>query len=178
MQPVQNNLKANVVRSPRQGLSARGRLTATVLQLAELQSDAPVNLEHLRDALDEVLVLDCRFPFHLAAFVKEKVGHSRVAVALLVEAANRVRDSRRQAGRTSLLPFALRPLVHRVVWTQGEAAYAMAYQVRHFGWAMPTPLRAALGDVVGRTRARAGETADDSDPVHSRRPLQPVLASA
>jgi hypothetical protein len=183
MQPVQNPRDAvKVGRGPHGGLSARGRLTATVLDLAEQPSPETLGqLAELRDTLDDVLALDCRFPFHLAAFVKEKIGRSRLAVALLVEAANRVGESRRRAGRNSGLPFALRPLVHRIVHTPGEAAYAMAYQVRNFGWAMPTPLRVALTDVVGRPSEGASGP-DESDPAHSRRPasraLQPVLASA
>lgn len=182
MQPVQNIQHIDEFRGTRQGLSPRGRLTATLLALAEeQQTDASINLSDLADVLDEVLALDCRFPFHLAAFVKEKIGRTRVAVALLVEAANRVGESRRRAGRSMVLPFALRPLVHRIVGTAADAAYAMAYQVRHFGWAMPTPLRLSLTEVLHRS----GDTSlnvDDADPAPSaapaRRALQPILASA
>jgi hypothetical protein len=85
-----------------------------------------------------VLAQDARFPFHLAAYVREKTGRKRLALALLVETANRARR----------VAFSLRPVVARLVREGPDAAYVMAYQVRHFGWAMPSALRMALEEVV------------------------------
>lgn len=162
-------------------LSARGRLTAAVLALAERpESDAGL-LSRTRDVLDEVLVADARFPFHLAAYVTERLDRPRVAVALLVEASNRVVDVRRRAGRVATAPLSLRTLVRRIVRGPGDAAYAMAWQVRHFGWGMPSMLRASLTDVLQRTR-EPQDGDDEADPAHSSRPapraLQPALVPA
>lgn len=180
MQFAINDGRVDAARSSRNELSARGRLTATILDCAQRQDEGSTNLSEIRVTLDEVLVHDCRFPFHLAAYVKERCGCTRVAIALLVEAANRVGVARRRAGRPCVLPFALRPLVHRVVRTPSEAAYAMAYQVRHFGWAMPTPLRAALTEVVHRNGGTSRICADGEEAVSRapRRVPQPVLATA
>lgn len=163
------------------GLSARGRLTAAVLALAEQPETDVALLTRTRVALDEVLAADARFPFHLAAYVTERLDRPRVAVALLVEASNRVVEARRRAGRPGSAPPSLRPLVHRIVRSPVDAAYAMAWQVRHFGWSMPTVLRASLSDVLQRTRDQEGAE-DEAEPAHSTRPAprvpQPVLVSA
>ncbi len=147
------------VPTPRERMSARGRLTARVLEMVQGAADGNLSLQKLRPQLEEVLATDSRYPFHLAAYLQEKLGQKQVAVALLVEAANLVTDCRRRAGRPSELPFSLRPLVARVVRNAGEAALAMSYQVRHFGWHMPRPLRAALAQVV---KEHGGESASDS----------------
>lgn len=158
------------------GLSARGRLTAAVTALAEQPETDAALLARAREALDEVLTADARFPFHLAAYVTERLHRPRVAVALLVEASNRVVEARRRAGRPATAPPSLRPLVHRIVRTPSEAAYAMAWQVRHFGWAMPTILRASLSDVLQRTRDQEGD--EEADPSHCTRPASRALQMA
>lgn len=159
------------------GLSARGRLTAAVLALAEHPEADAALLTRTREALEEVLAADARFPFHLAAYVTERLGRPRVAVALLVEASNRVVEARRKAGRLATAPPSLRPLVHRIVRSPGDAAYAMAWQVRHFGWAMPTVLRASLSDVLQRTRDQEGAD-EEADPAHCMRPASRALQMA
>lgn len=155
--------------------SARGRLTAGVLEIAqERRSRAALSLQQMRDVLDEVLTQDLRFPFHLAAWLQERMGQKRLAVALLVEAANRIQCSRRQAGRTGNLPFSLRPLVARVVEDAPDAAYAMAYQVHHFGWGMPSALRLALSEVLDGVQRR-GHGAEDVEPALAPPTPRPML---
>ena len=177
MLPLQKSALEIDVTGPHDGLSARGRLTARLLEIAEHVPDGPLTLAAIRETLDDVLVQDCRFPFHLAAFLKGRMGASRVAIALLVEASNRVGLLRRRQGQDAVLPFALRPIVLRVVENSGEAAYAMAYQVRHHGWAMPTPLRASLNEVLQRCAVRVDAPCAMASASSSRR-VQPVLASA
>lgn len=145
-------------------IAARNRLTAQILEVArERESRAVASLPALRGVVDEVLAQDPRFPFHLAAWVSERMGQRRLGVALLVEAANRMRDCRRSAGRPGAPPFSLRPLVGRVVTRASDAAYAMAYQVHHFGWSMPGGLRTALNEVLEHERVRGGQEAAVED---------------
>lgn len=181
MQPVFENRMDSVERGPKNGLSARGQLTAAMVELAAVHENESFDLRKVRDLLEEVLAIDSRFPFHLAAFLREKMGGTRVSVALLVEATNRVAGSRRRSGRSAVLPFSLRPIVHRVVRQSADAAYAMAYQVRHFGWAMPTPLRVALTEVLSRDEAAVREPSEEADvplPRGGARALQPLPVSA
>ncbi|MBM3465699.1 MAG: hypothetical protein FJX76_26710 [Armatimonadetes bacterium] len=142
-------------------LSARGRLTADVLELTqEREERATLSLQKVRGLLDEVLEQDVRFPFHLAAYLQERFGARRLAVALLVESANRAQQCGRLAERGTL-PFSLRPLVARVIEGSSDAAWAMAYQVHHFGWSMPASLRVALSDVLEDRAAPASEAPEE-----------------
>lgn len=150
-------------------LSTRGRLTEKVLELTDVEQDPGAGLHGLGSLLDDVLSHDARFPFHLAAYVSEKHEATRLAVALLVECANRVSLLRRKAGRSSTLPFSLRPLVTRVVRTGTDAAYAMAYQVRHFGWGMPSGLRQALSEVLSDRKPKGVQDEAEVPPLRTAR---------
>ena len=140
-------------------LSARGRLTSLVLEMAETpEADAA-----LRALLDEVVALDVRFPFELAVHLQEELGRSRVAAVVLVEASNRCFGARRRSGRTIALPLSLRPLMHRALCAPADAAYALAWQVSRYGWVVPALLRATLSEVLSAGRSVGDAPRDVGD---------------